>query len=94
MAQEKGGGALVLSEFVGAAVELPDAIQTNPYSIDRMDEAIDQAIAMSPEERKARMEKMYDVVTRYDVQCWADHLFELFRSLDNKTPKKEVMTTV
>lgn len=97
VAQEKGGGALVLSEFVGAAVELPDAIQTNPYSIDRMDEAIDQAIAMTSEERKARMEKMYDVVTRYDVQCWADHLFDLFRSLDDKnktSQKEEVLTPV
>jgi glucosylglycerol-phosphate synthase len=75
----KGGedGALILSEFTGAAVELPDALLTNPYSQDRMDTDIDRALDMSPEEQKARMSKMYHTVTEYDAQRWADQLFKL-----------------
>ena len=84
---EKQDGVLVLSEFVGAAVELPEAILTNPYSIDRMDDAIDRALAMPIEEQKERMSKMYETVTKYDVQCWADRLFELFKNLQ---PEKVV----
>ena len=41
-------GALILSEFTGSAVELPDALLTNPYSAKRMDECIDAALEMSP----------------------------------------------
>ncbi|MEO1620924.1 MAG: glucosylglycerol-phosphate synthase, partial [Cyanobacteria bacterium J06632_3] len=68
-------GALILSEFTGSAVELPDALLTNPYSSTRMDECIDAALAMSPEEQKERMGKMYKAICRYDVQQWANHLF-------------------
>ena len=43
VAARKGlGGALVLSEFTGAAVELAGAVMTNPYSTHQMDEAIDE----------------------------------------------------
>lgn len=87
------GGALVLSEFVGAAVELPEAILTNPYSIDRMDEAIEQALAMPAEEQKQRMAKMRETVVKYDVKCWADHVFERFESLQHQTAgDKEVVS--
>lgn len=77
-------GALVLSEFVGAAVELPEAILTNPYSIKRMDDAIDLALAMPEAEKKEAMEKMYKTVTEYDVKRWADHLFEAFQQIQSK----------
>ena len=79
VAHEGEGGVLILSEFVGAAVELPDAILTNPYSIDRMNDSIDQALAMPEKEQKERMAKMVKTVTEYDVQRWADHLFEMFK---------------
>lgn len=47
VAHEGKDGVLILSEFVGAAIELPQAILTNPYSIDLMDQAIEKALAMS-----------------------------------------------
>ncbi len=78
---EKQDGVLVLSEFVGAAVELPEAVLTNPYSIDRMDEAIDRALEMPLAEQQEKMSKMYETVTKYDVQGWADRLFALFNNL-------------
>ena len=91
IAREGKGGALILSEFVGAAVELPQAILTNPYSLDRMDAAIDLALDMSEEERCDRMAKMFATVTKYDVDYWANHLFELFQQvkgvpLESKEP--------
>ncbi|MGL5795959.1 MAG: trehalose-6-phosphate synthase, partial [Waterburya sp.] len=78
-------GVLVLSEFVGAAVELPEAILTNPYSLDGMDRAIEQALAMTPEEQKERMTKMYQTVTKYDVKYWADRLLNQFQNLKHET---------
>ncbi len=92
VAHEGKDGVLILSEFVGAAVELPQAILTNPYSVDRMDESIDKALAMSKEEQKERMEKMYVTVTKYDVKYWADRLLESFKKIQPATiqQKQEV----
>lgn len=67
-------GVLILSEFAGCAVELPDAVLTNPYASSRMDESIDQALAMDKDEQKKRMGRMYAAIKRYDVQQWANHL--------------------
>ncbi|TVQ21112.1 MAG: glucosylglycerol-phosphate synthase [Leptolyngbya sp. DLM2.Bin15] len=80
VAHEGQDGVLVLSEFTGSAVELPDAVLTNPYASSRMDESINEALAMSPEEQKARMGRMYQAIKRYDVQQWANHLFREARA--------------
>ena len=72
------GGALVLSEFTGASVELPHAILTNPYSTKSMDAAIDQALSMPDEERRHRMTAMHHVVRRFDAAHWARHALQQF----------------
>jgi glucosylglycerol-phosphate synthase len=81
VAKEGKQGVLILSEFVGAAVEMPQAVLTNPYSMDKMDRAIDEALEMSDEEKNQRMAAMYATVTKYDVQYWADRLFDAFRGI-------------
>jgi glucosylglycerol-phosphate synthase len=68
------GGVLILSEFVGSSVELPDAIPVNPYSKASMDKAIDQALAMPLDEQKQRMTNMQASIEQYNVQWWADAL--------------------
>ncbi|MDJ0703723.1 MAG: glucosylglycerol-phosphate synthase [Leptolyngbyaceae cyanobacterium MO_188.B28] len=84
-------GALVLSEFAGASVELPGAVLTNPYSQHSMDAAIDQALAMPRAEQKARMEPMYQAMCRYDVKQWANHVCQeaQARSVDLKQQSEE-----
>lgn len=89
VAHEGRDGVLILSEFVGAAVELPEAILTNPYSLDGMDRAIEQALVMSKEEQKERMTKMYQTVTTYDVKYWADRLLDKFHNLKHETFSEE-----
>jgi len=75
VAAKKGqGGILVLSEFAGAAVELDGAVLTNPYYIDNMDEAIDTALSMAPDEEKLRMRKMYKKLTSSDIVRWGNQL--------------------
>ncbi|MGB0560506.1 MAG: glucosylglycerol-phosphate synthase [Spirulinaceae cyanobacterium] len=85
VAREGQAGVLVLSEFVGAAVELPEAILTNPYSDAQMDSAIDQALAMPVAEQKERIAKLYETVTTYDVKYWGDRLLKKFQAL--QTPE-------
>ena len=64
-------GALVLSEFTGAARELTDAVIVNPYYIDGLADAIKKAIEMTPEEQQRRMTKMREAVRQQNVYRWA-----------------------
>ena len=89
-AQNGEPGVLVLSEFAGAAVELPEACMANPYSADSMDAAIDAALDMSPEERRKRMDAMTERVETWDVAYWARHVTEQFEAIgaDDAAGKK------
>jgi glucosylglycerol-phosphate synthase len=69
-ARVDGDGALVLSEFAGAAVEMGSAVVTNPFSHRSMDSAILQALAMPEAERRDRMAALRAVVRKYDIAAW------------------------
>jgi trehalose-6-phosphate synthase len=64
-------GILILSRFTGAARELTDAIQINPYSIEDFAEAIRFAIEMPDEEKKRRMESMRKTIRENNIYKWA-----------------------
>jgi len=67
-------GALILSQFTGAARELTDAIQFNPYAIEEFAEAIKTAVKMPIEEKKKRMENMRKVVAENNIYRWAGNI--------------------
>jgi trehalose 6-phosphate synthase len=69
-------GVLILSCFTGAARELHDALQVNPYDIDQTAEAIRAALEMSPEEKQLRMQRMRKLVRDHNVYRWAGSLIE------------------
>jgi trehalose-6-phosphate synthase/HAMP domain-containing protein len=64
-------GALILSQFTGASAELRDAILVNPYDVDGMADAIRSAVAMAPDERRARMARMRQAVREHNIYRWA-----------------------
>ncbi|HRK31107.1 MAG TPA: trehalose-6-phosphate synthase, partial [Tepidisphaeraceae bacterium] len=64
-------GALILSEFTGAAEELFSAIMVNPNSPEAVADAIRLALDMPPEERRRRMLPMRQRVLSYDAEAWA-----------------------
>lgn len=66
-----GTGAVILSEFAGAAVELDGVILTNPYSPDSMDRALETAMNLTPDEQRERMDRLRARVLEYDVHRWA-----------------------
>jgi len=71
-------GALIISEFAGASVELPYAIRTNPYDPKSMKETLLQALSMDPNDRKLRIQRLYEIVSYYDIEHWGkDFLDEL-----------------
>ncbi len=82
------GGVLILSEFVGSSVELPDAIPVNPYSTESMDAALDAALAMPLAEQQQRMANMTRSIDKYDVDWWAAHLLEPARNMTTDAAEK------
>jgi trehalose 6-phosphate synthase len=75
-AVEEDRGVLILSQFTGAARELVDALQVNPYHIEEMAEAIRVAVEMAPGERALRMRRMKQTVRERNVYRWAGLLLE------------------
>lgn len=64
-------GALVLSEFAGAAHPLGRALLVNPWHTDKVADAIAQALEMPAAERRSRMETMARNVLAMDCNVWA-----------------------
>jgi alpha,alpha-trehalose-phosphate synthase [UDP-forming] len=69
-------GALVLSEFTGAADELTTAFLVNPHDIEGMKQAIVQAMSVEPGDAARRMRAMRKRVFEYDVNRWASTFLE------------------
>ncbi len=84
-------GVLVLSEFAGAAVELPYTILTNPYSNRSMDAAIDQAIDMCADEQRVRMRRLRNSVRHYDIAHWSRHVMQRFDEIEPRPATPAMM---
>jgi trehalose 6-phosphate synthase len=65
------GGALVLSEFTGAAFELRQAYLVNPHDLEGVKDAIEAALNQSIEEGRRRMRALRRQVLSHDVDRWA-----------------------
>ncbi|MEP9363567.1 trehalose-6-phosphate synthase [Nocardioides sp. CN2-186] len=65
-------GALVLSEFAGAADELRQAWLINPYDINGMKSALLEAWSADERDLTRRMKAMRKQVMEHDVAAWAD----------------------
>jgi trehalose 6-phosphate synthase len=64
-------GALVLSEFAGAAGELRQAFLINPYDINGMKATMLEASRAQPKDLTRRMKAMRKTVQENDVSHWA-----------------------
>jgi trehalose 6-phosphate synthase len=67
-------GVLVLSQFTGAARELPEALIVNPYDADQCAAALEQALTMPMRTQRARMRLMRSLVREFNVFRWAGRM--------------------
>jgi trehalose 6-phosphate synthase len=85
-------GALILSQFTGAARELRDALLVNPYDIEQTAEAIRAALEMEPEEKQLRVHRMRKVIKEQNIYRWAGSLItelcELRLDVADHAPEK------
>jgi trehalose 6-phosphate synthase len=65
------GGALVLSEFTGAAAELRSAYLVNPHDLEGVKDTIEAALNQPTDEGRRRMRALRRQVLSHDVDRWA-----------------------
>jgi trehalose 6-phosphate synthase len=66
----RGSGALVLSEFTGAAVELREAVPCNPFDVEGLSYRIEHALGLPASTRRTAVSTMARRVRAHDVHRW------------------------
>lgn len=78
-AQRDEGGALVLSDFAGAARHLTEAYLVNPHDGEEVTRALTQALTDPDAERRRRIRSLRAVVASLDVHAWAERFLARLR---------------
>jgi trehalose 6-phosphate synthase len=73
-ARDDERGVLILSQFTGAARELPEALIVNPYDADQCAAALHMALTMPDTEQRDRMRLMRGLVAEFNVFRWAGRM--------------------
>jgi trehalose 6-phosphate synthase len=74
------GGALVLSEFAGAAAELRQAFLVNPHDIAGVKSQLVRALRIEPAEAAKRMRAMRRHLAKNDLEHWASSFFDALQA--------------
>jgi trehalose 6-phosphate synthase len=82
-------GALVLSPFTGAALELERAWLVSPYARESMADTYHAALSDSPESRRERMGALRETVLRHNIFDWAIAVLDTAQRLTLRTPQIE-----
>ena len=73
-ARDDERGVLILSQFTGAARELPEAIIVNPYDTDQCAAALHMALSMPAAEQRVRIRLMRGLIREFNVYRWAGRM--------------------
>jgi len=73
-ARDDEQGVLILSQFAGAAAELPEALIVNPYHVDQTADVLYQAATMHPAEQSERMRSLRGIVEDFNIYRWAGRM--------------------
>ncbi len=82
-------GRPILSRFTGASQELVDALVVNLYDTEQLADSIHRALAMSPEEKRARMARMRAYVREHNIYWWAGNLIGELTSIRLDSPQED-----
>lgn len=87
--QQANKGALVLSEFAGAAQLLNGAIIVNPWNIEELSDAIQESLTLPDEKKAFNFDKLFEYISKYTSGYWGESFVkELFRCLGQPAVEK------
>jgi trehalose 6-phosphate synthase len=78
-------GALVLSEFTGAAEELGSAFIVNPHDLDGLKDAVLRAVQVPAAEERRRMRSLRRRVRVHDIHRWTASYLDALRATASAT---------
>jgi trehalose 6-phosphate synthase len=81
---ENDPGVLILSQFAGAVAELDGALIVNPHEREAVSAAIERALSMPLDERRARHARMFERIADHDVSRWASSFIQRLAEARNK----------
>jgi trehalose 6-phosphate synthase len=79
-------GALILSEFTGAAVELSQSVLCNPFDVEGLSYRIEQALNLAPAARRKAIAAMAKHVRTNDVYSWVSGQLTMIAARGARTP--------
>ena len=93
--QQKRHGALVLSEFTGAAQSLNGSLIVNPWNTEELADAIHDAVTMTDEQRRLNFEKLYKYIKKYTSAWWGkSFVAELTRISEHGERKRKSLAEI
>lgn len=86
-AQTQNQGALILSEMTGAAVQLSQSFQVNPYNHPQVVRTIHRVLNAPAEEKQARMSAMRQSIARNNISHWlSDFITQFQNAIEHRSP--------
>ncbi|KAK0891429.1 Trehalose-6-P synthase/phosphatase complex synthase subunit [Friedmanniomyces endolithicus] len=86
--QEKRHGAMILSEFAGAAQSLNGSLVVNPWNTEELADALHDAVTMSDEQRALNYQKMARYVNKYTSAWWGESFVAELSKISDQAEKK------
>lgn len=74
-------GVLILSEMAGASRELYDALIVNPNDVRQIAKTMVDALNMPLAEQQVRMQKMREIVRKFDIDHWVKIFMDKLREV-------------
>lgn len=86
--EETDPGVLILSQFAGAAEEMPEALIINPHDPQDIAKAIKTALEMPRDERVERHSALYTHLEKHDAGRWSAGFLKQLLSVERIGPDK------
>ncbi|KAG2036847.1 glycosyltransferase family 20 protein [Suillus americanus] len=87
--QQARQGAMILSEFAGAAQSLNGSIVVNPWDPQQVADAIHEAVTMDTETRAENHRKLFKYVNKYSAAFWGTSFIKEMSKLKQDDMDKE-----
>lgn len=87
--QQARQGAMILSEFAGAAQSLNGSIVVNPWDPQQVADAIHEAVTMDTETRAENHRKLFKYVNKYSAAFWGTSFIKEMNKLKQDDVDKE-----
>ncbi|KAA8495604.1 Alpha,alpha-trehalose-phosphate synthase UDP-forming A [Porphyridium purpureum] len=97
VAQRDNHGVLIFSEFAGSLQIAAGAVRVNPWNIEELADAYDEALLMRREDREAKHRKLFRYVVSHSAEYWGarfvKELYKIDAQLKNVHHNRQTMSS-